>query len=361
MTAAPRIELSDSERSQLEQWTRTATAPLRLVVRARIILLAAQGLDNLRIAHQLGIGRVQVGRWRSRFAIDRLKGIERDLPRSGRGKTIDEAEIVRLTTQTTPDNATHWSTRKMAARAGVSEKTVRRVWHKHGLKPHRIETFKVSRDAKFVEKLEDIVGLYLSPPEHALVFSCDEKSQIQALDRTQPGLPLKKGRAGTMTHDYKRNGTTTLFAALNTLDGTVISCCQPRHRHVEWLEFLKRIERGTPKDKELHLICDNLATHKHAKVQEWLVKHPRIHMHFTPTSASWLNMVERLFRTLTADRLKRGVFRGVKELITAIEDFMSKHNENPKPFIWTATAQDILQKVIRANQNLSSKKNDALH
>ena len=221
--------------------------------------------------------------------------------------------------------------------------------------------FKVSRDPLFVEKLEDIVGLYMSPPEHALVLCCDEKSQVQALDRTQPGLPLKKGRASTMTHDYKRNGTTTLFAALNVLDGQVIAQCQQRHRHTEWLQFLRQIDRETSKDKALHLVCDNYATHKHPTVQEWLAKHPRFHIHFTPTSASWLNMVERFFRSISTDRLERGVFRSVPELITAIDEYIAVHNQNPKPFVWTAKANDILQKVIRANRKLGSKKNEALH
>jgi transposase len=249
----------------------------------------------------------------------------------------------------------------MAAKVGVSDTTVLRVWRQHGLKPHRVRTFKVSRDPKFVEKLEDIVGLYLSPPEHALVLCCDEKSQVQALDRTQPGLPLKKGRAQTMTHDYKRHGTTTLFAALNVLDGQVIGQCQQRHTHVEWLKFLRQIDRKTPKHKTLHLIADNYATHKHPAVRQWLARHRRFHMHFTPTSASWLNMVERFFRDLSMARLRRGVFRCVPELITAIDEYMAHHNEQPKPFIWTAKAKDILQKVIRANAKLSSKQNEALH
>ena len=249
----------------------------------------------------------------------------------------------------------------MAEVVGVSPSTVLRAWRAHGLKPHRIETFQVSRDPQFVEKLEDIVGLYLNPPEHALVLCCDEKSQVQALDRTQPGLPLKQGRAATMTHDYKRHGTTTLFAALNTLDGSVISRCESRHRHVEWLKFLKQIDRETPKHKDLHVICDNYATHKHAKVKDWLEKHPRFHMHFTPTSASWLNMVERFFRDLTTDRLRRGVFHSVPDLIAAIESYVASHNENPKAFIWTAKAKDILEKVIRANKRLSSKQNGAQH
>ena len=249
----------------------------------------------------------------------------------------------------------------MAAVSGVSEASVRRVWKANGLKPHLEKTFKVSRDPNFVEKLEDIVGLYLSPPEHSLVLCCDEKSQVQALDLTQPGLPLKKGRAATMTHDYKRHGTTTLFAALNVLNGQVIGQCQQRHTHEEWLKFLKQINRETPKEKSLHLICDNYATHKHPKVKEWLKKHPRFHVHFTPTSASWLNMVERFFRDLTVQRLRRGVFTSVPELVKSIEEYIEKHNRQPKPYIWTAKANDILEKVVRANRRLSSKQNDALH
>ena len=247
------------------------------------------------------------------------------------------------------------------SKSGVSASTVLRHWRTHGLKPHIVRGFKVSRDPKFVEKLEDIVGLYMSPPEHALVLCCDEKSQVQALDRTQPGLPLKKGRAATMTHDYKRNGTTTLFAALNVLDGQVIGQCQQHHTHVEWLKFLRQIDRQTPKDKTLHLIADNYATHKHPAVQAWLVKHPRFHMHFTPTSASWLNMVERFFRDITTERLRRGVFTSVPELIQAIDGYIAHHNIKPKPFIWTKSARDILQKVIRANSRLSSKQNGTLH
>jgi transposase len=283
------------------------------------------------------------------------------LPRGGRKPKIDPAEIVRLTTQTQPEGATQWSTRTLAAVAGVSDTTIQRIWKARVLKPHRVKRFKVSRDPKFAEKLEDIVGLYMAPPEHALVLCCDEKSQVQALDRTQPGLPLKKGRAGTMTHDYKRNGTTTLFAALNVLDGQVIGQCQQRHTHVEWLKFLKQIDRETPKDKTLHLVADNYATHKHPKVQAWLAKHPRFVMHFTPTSASWLNMIERFFRDITTERLRRGVFSSVPELVAAIEAYIAHHNTNPKPFIWTKSARDILQKVIRANSRLSSKQNGTLH
>jgi transposase len=334
---------------------------VRLSRRARIVLLAAAGKSNREIAAELEIGRVQVGRWRERYVEGGLAAIERDLPRGGRKPRVDAAEIVRRTTQTLPVAATHWSTRTLAKEMGVSDTTVLRAWRAHGLKPHLVRGFKVSRDPEFVEKLEDIVALYMSPPEHALVLCCDEKSQVQALDRTQPGLPLKKGRAATMTHDYKRNGTTTLFAALNVLDGAVIGQCQQRHTHVEWLKFLRKIDRETPKEKMLHLIADNYATHKHPSVQTWLDKHPRFVMHFTPTSASWLNMVERFFRDITTERLRRGVFTSVPELIGAIDDYIAHHNTNPKPFIWTKSARDILQKVIRANSRLSSKQNEALH
>jgi len=361
MRVAPTIVLNEQDRSRLTQIAKSRTTSVRLVRRAQIVLLAAAGKQNDQIARELDVGRVQVGRWRERYAKDGLAGIERDLPRGGRPSEADAAEIVRLTTHTKPEAATHWSTRTMAAKVGVSDTTVLRIWHRHGLKPHLVRGFKVSRDPRFVEKLEDIVGLYLNPPEHALVLCCDEKSQVQALDRTQPGLPLKKGRAATLTHDYKRHGTTTLFAALSTLDGSLISCCQQRHRHEEWLVFLRQINRETPNEKEVHLICDNYATHKHPNVQAWIAKHPRFHVHFTPTSASWLNMVERFFRDLSTQRLQRGVFRSVPDLITAIKEYVAVHNKNPKPFIWTAKAADILQKVIRANRRLSSKQNEALH
>lgn len=361
MRVAPEIVLTDAERAELTKLVRSKLTSVRLVQRARIVLLAAQGLQNKGIAAQLDIGRVQVARWRERYAELRLAGIERDLPRGAPPVKVDVARLVELTTQSKPAVATHWSTRTMAEKLGVSAASVSRHWRAHGLKPHLVRGFKVSRDPRFVEKLDDIVGLYLSPPEHALVLCCDEKSQVQALDRTQPGLPLKKGRAATMTHDYKRNGTTTLFAALNVLDGQVIAQCQPRHRHTEWLKFLRQIDRETPKGKALHLIVDNYATHKHAKVQTWLTKHPRFHLHFTPTSASWLNMVERFFRDITTERLRRGVFTSVPELVAAIDEYIAHHNTHPKPFIWTKSARDILQKVIRANQRLSSKQNATLH
>jgi len=361
MRVAPKIELNEQEREELLRLAHSKVASVRLVQRARIVLLAGDGLQNNEIAKLLDAGRVQVSRWRERYALFGFEGIERDLPRGAPPMKVDVAKLVELTTQSQPKAATHWSTRKMAAELGVSASSVMRHWQANGLKPHIVRGFKVSRDPKFVEKLEDIVGLYMSPPEHALVLCCDEKSQVQALDRTQPGLPLKKGRAATMTHDYKRNGTTTLFAALNVLDGQVIGQCQQQHTHVEWLKFLRQIDRQTPKDKTLHLIADNYATHKHPKVQEWLAQHPRVVMHFTPTSASWLNMVERFFRDITVERLRRGVFHNVPELISAIDEYIAHHNEAPKPFIWTKSARDILQKVIRANSRLSSKQNETLH
>ncbi len=361
MRVAPEIVLTDEERDELKKLVRSKLTSVRLSQRARIVLLAADGMLSKDIAEQLGVGPVQVSRWRERYAVDRLAGIERDLPRGAPPKTVDVARLVALTTQSKPEAATHWSTRTMAAELGVSAASVSRHWRANGLKPHLVRGFKVSRDPSFVEKLEDVVGLYMSPPEHALVLCCDEKSQVQALDRTQPGLPMKKGRAATMTHDYKRNGVTTLFAALNVLDGQVIGQCQPRHTHVEWLKFLRQIDRETPKDKTLHLIADNYATHKHPAVQEWLAKHPRFNMHFTPTSASWLNMVERFFRDISENRLRRGVFTSVPELVAAIDAYIAHHNINPKPFIWTRSARDILQKVIRANSRLTAKQNATLH
>lgn len=356
MRVAAKIVLSPDEIRELEKLARGRRTSVRLAQRSAIVLSAAEGNENKEIASQLGISRKTAGRWRRRYAESGMAGIEKDAPRPGRNPSISSAkvrEIVRKTTRSTPKGGTHWSSRTMAIEVGVSATSVRRVWKRHGLKPHLVRTFKVSNDLKFVEKLKDVVGLYMNPPEHALVLSVDEKSQIQALDRTQPGLPLKKGRCGTMTHDYKRNGTTTLFAALNTLDGTVISTCMPRHRHQEWLKFLKLIDKETPKDRELHLIADNYATHKAPAVKAWLAKHPRFHMHFTPTSASWLNMVERLFRDLTTKRLRRGVFCSVPDLTAAIEEYLEQHNENPSPYIWTKSANDILAKVKRARRTLN--------
>jgi transposase len=355
MRVARAVVLNAEQKEALEHCARSRSRSVRMVERARIVLLAAGGKLDKEIAAALNITAHKAARWRNRFLDLGLAGLEKDAPRSGRTPSIPAATVklvIEKTTQQKPSHATHWSTRSMAAATGLSPATIRRIWHKHGLKPHLIETFKVSSDPRFAEKLEAIVGLYLNPPEHALVLCCDEKSQIQALDRTQPGLPLKRGRAGTMTHDYKRNGTATLFAALNTLNGKVISLCQERHRHQEWIRFLRLLNDATPEDKQLHLIVDNYATHKHPAVQRWLKRHPRFHFHFTPTSASWLNMVERFFRDLTVNRLRRGVFRDVMELVDAIDGYVDQHNEHPKPFIWTASANDILEKVKRARKTL---------
>jgi transposase len=357
MRVARPITLSPEQRQVLEQQSRARSLPLRHVERARIVLRAADGLQDKQIAAELAITPEKVARWRKRFIEGGLASLEKDAPRPGRPRTVSPAkvkEIVKKTTQEKPADATHWSTRTMASAAAVSEATVRRIWHAHGLKPHLVRTFKLSKDPQFAEKLEAIVGLYLNPPEHAIVLCVDEKSQIQALDRTQPGLPLKKGRCGTMTHDYKRNGTATLFAALNTLDGTILSMCDDRHRHREWLRFLRGIDEVHAGGQEIHLIADNYATHKHPKVRRWLARHPRFHMHFTPTSSSWLNMVERFFRDLTEKRIRRGVFHDVEELVAAIEDHIEHHNRDPKPFIWTARAKDILEKVKRARKALDN-------
>ena len=318
MRVARKIELSSGDRAVLKQQARGRSLPARLVERSRIVLRAADGLQDREIAAEFGITPEKVARWRKRFLDGGKEALLKDAPRPGRARAMTDrktAWIVKLTTSSKPAKATHWSTRSMAERADVSEATVRRVWRAHGLKPHLSRTFKVSNDPQFAEKLADVVGLYLNPPEHAIVLSVDEKSQIQALDRTQPGLPMKKGRCGTMTRDDKRNGTATLFAALDTLDGRVISMCDDRHRHQEWLRFLRIIDKLTPKDRQVHLIVDNCATHKHPAVMRWINRRKRFHVHFTPTSCSWLNMVERFFRDLTEKRLRRGVFRNVEELL----------------------------------------------
>ncbi|MGB9120335.1 MAG: IS630 family transposase [Candidatus Angelobacter sp.] len=352
MRVAPAITLDQQQRNQLQAWARGRSLPQRQVERAKIILLAAAGKQDIEIAAALRIDRQKAARCRRRFLRSGMAGLAKDGSRPGRPRRIDAEEIVRITTQQTPAHATHWSTRSLAQVAGVSEATVRRVWRAFGLKPHRVESFKLSHDPQFVEKLEDIVGLYLNPPQHAAVFSADEKSQIQALQRTQPSLPLKPGRSQSLTHDYKRHGTTTLFAALNILDGTVLSQCRSRHTHQDWLAFLRQIDQETHQDKQIHVIADNYAAHKHPTVRRWLQRHPRFHMHYTPTSASWLNMVERLFRDLTQQRLRRGVFHSVAELIDAIEKYLADHNRHPKPFVWTAKACDILEKVTRARRTL---------
>ena len=356
---AQTIVLSPEEQTTLETWAHGRSLPARLVQRAQIIRMAAGGALNQDIACELRISRPTVQLWRQRFLALRVPGLEKDAPRPGRIPKISSRKIktvIEATLHTTPPNATHWSTRTMASAQNLSEATIRRIWKQHNLKPHLVHTFKLSRDQHFVEKLCDIVGLYLNPPDRSLVLCLDEKSQIQALDRTQPGLPLKKGRCGTMTHDYVRHGTTTLFAALSMLDGKVIGDCMPRHRHQEFIRFLKKIDAETPPGLDLHLIVDNYGTHKHPRVKSWLKRHPRFHLHFTPTSSSWLNLVERWFREITDKRLRRGSFASVPILIAAIKDYLTNHNQNPRVFIWSAPVDKILTKIAKCKEAL-----DALH
>ena len=355
--AAP-IVLERKTRRKLERYARGRSTAARVVMRSRIVLSAADGLKNNRIAVQMGIAPRTVALWRGRFLERGIEGLLKDATRPGRTPSISASTVSRViekTTRSRPVNATHWSRSVMAREMGISDSTVGRIWRANGLKPHRIDSFKVSNDPEFASKLEAIVGLYLHPPEHALVLSVDEKSRIQALDRTQPGLPLKKGRGATMTHDYKRNGTTTLFAALNTSNGEVFGLCQEKHRHQEWLKFLRMIDQTIAADKDIYLICDNYATHKHPRVKRWLELHKRFHVRFTPTSASWLNMIERFFRDLTANQLRRGVFQDLEQLIMTIGNYIDIHNLHPKPFIWTAKASDILEKVTRAQTNLNKR------
>ena len=355
MKTAPIIILLDDERKTLATWSRGRSTPARLVLRAKIVLAAAEGKTNEMIAVELGTARSTVGRWRTRFAKLRTAGIEKDATRPGRTPAIAAetvTKIIQKTTQEQPPNATHWSTRSMAKAVGVSKATVQRVWAAHGLKPHLTRNFKLSNDPRFVEKLVDVVGLYLNPPERALVISCDEKTSIQALDRAQKGLPIHPGRCGTMTHDYKRNGTTTLFAAIDMAEGKLIGTCMKRHRHQEWIKFLKLIDESTPADLDLHLIMDNYATRKHPKVKSWLKRHKRFHVHFIPMSGSWLNVVERWFREITDKRLRRGTFRNVEQLIQTIMDYIAQHNQSPQTFTWTAKSDAILAKVQRARNVL---------
>jgi len=355
MRVAPRIHLTQEQQKTLIRLVKGRRTEVRVALRAKIVLAAARGLENQEIAEELGITRETVGRWRSRFVERSVEGLLKDLPRGGRKPTKRsrvEGRIIEMTTQKQPTNATHWSTRTLAEELGVSQSMIHRVWKANGLKPHLVKTFKVSNDPHFEEKLRDVVGLYLNPPENALVFSADEKTSIQALDRTQPGLPLNRGRCGTMTHDYKRNGTTTLFAAIELGQGEVIATCMERHRHQEWIKFLRMIDEQTPKELDLHLIVDNYATHKHEKVKRWLKRHPRFHVHFIPTSSSWLNIVEGFFRNLDQKRLKRGVFQNVPGLIEAIMGYIEDHNRDPRPIVWTAAAESILEKVGRARAKL---------
>jgi transposase len=356
-STASRTMVSAEQRELLERWVGAQKTPQSVALRARIVLLAAAGESNSAIARRLSVSRPTVIMWRERFEKGGAQALTETRPGRGRKPTISAAKIkaiVAATTQTRPPGETHWSCRTMAKAQGVSAATVQRIWDAHGLQPHRTRAFKLSNDPLFSEKLTDVVGLYLNPPEKALVLCVDEKSQIQALDRTQPSLPMKRGRAGTMTCDYKRHGTTTLFAALSTLDGSVVGQCLPRHRHQEFLKFLRTLDREFPAGIDLHLILDNYQTHKHANVNAWLEKHPRFCLHFTPTSSSWLNLVERWFRELTEKALRRGIFHSVPDLVAAIEEYLGAHNSDPRPFVWTASADAILEKVGRCKAVLET-------
>ena len=352
------VALRRGDRSRLEQLTRSRTTAHRVVERAHIVLASASGEAGSGICARFGVSRPTVTCWLDRYEAAGVAGLVTDRPRSGRPKEItveDEDAIVDRTLNTKPPkDATQWSTRLMASVTGHHHATIARIWRAHGLKPHRVSTFKLSTDPEFLAKLRDVVGLYLDPPERAVVLAFDEKSQIQALDRTQPGLPMKKGRAGTMTHDYKRHGTTTLFAALDVATGTLLQDCMSHHRHQEFLKFLRQMDRSVAPDLTLHVILDNYATHKHPAVQRWLVRHPRVHFHFTPTSASWLNLVERFFSELTTRRLRRLAVTSVDQLIDAITQYIDQRNEHPTPFVWTATVQQIMKKVNKAKKTLAT-------
>jgi transposase len=351
------VHLDTTDRKRVQAIINDRNSPQKHVWRAKIVLATGDGLGTAAIMSQAGVSKTAVWRWQERFMAEGVAGLLRDKTRPARiAKLADEVaeRVVALTLGEPPGETTQWTGRAMADVARVSLTSVQRIWKAHGLAPHRMRTFKLSNDPKFAAKVRDIVGLYVDPPAHALVLSLDEKSQIQALDRTQPGLPMKKGRAGTMTHDYKRHGVTTLFAAFNVLDGKVIGRCMQRHRHQEFIRFLNAVEREVAPDKAIHVILDNYATHKHAKVVEWLGRHPRWTFHFTPTSASWLNAVEGFFAILSKRRLKRGVFRGVVDLQAAINRFLADHNLEPKPFIWKADPEKIIAAAARGHQTLES-------
>jgi transposase len=351
----PALNISPSQEQQIQRWLSAHGTPQQVAVRGRIVLAAAEDQPESAIAEQLGIYRKTVRLWRTRFAEQGLEGLWQVAPGRGRKPSYGPDKIkaiVDATLQTKPAGMTHWSCRQMAKSQGVSRSTISNLWRSHNLKPHRVKHFKLSRDPRFLEKLTDVVGLYLNPPQQAMVICVDEKSQIQALDRTQPGLPLKKGRCGTMTHDYKRNGTTTLFAALEVLEGRVIGQCFERHRHQEFLKFLRRLDQEFPGETSLHLVMDNYGTHKHPQVKVWLKRHPRFIPHFVPTSSSWLNLVERWFAELTTKRIRRGSFYSVGDLEKAIAEFLAVWNEHPKPFVWTATVESIKEKLSRCRQTL---------
>jgi transposase len=351
------VAVSAADRGRLEAIVADRNSPQKYVWRSQIVLLTSQGVGTVEIMRQTGKSKPAIWRWQERFMAEGVDGLMRDKTRPSRIPPLGPevaARVVELTRTDPPGEVTHWTAVAMAAQAGISVSSVQRIWRGHGLQPHRVRQFKLSNDPEFVSKLRDIVGLYVDPPAHAIVLSFDEKSQIQALDRTQPGLPMKKGRAGTMTHDYKRNGTTTLFAALNVLEGKVIGRCMQRHRHQEFIRFLNAIEAEIPAGKMIHVILDNYAAHKHPKVLAWLDRHPRFVFHYTPTSASWLNAVEGFFAKLTKRRLKRGVFRSLVDLQAAINRFLAETNENPKPFIWRANPDKIIAAVKRGHQVLDS-------
>jgi len=347
--------LSDSDKQQLQGWVSAFGTPQQVVLRCRIALAAASGQADNAIATMLAANRHTVRLWRKRVAQDGLKSLWQIAPGRGRkpGYSPEKIQAILDTTlQCKPKGRTQWSCRSLAQRLGVSKSTVNNIWRSHNLKPHRVKTFKLSRDLHFLEKLTDVVGLYLNPPEQAIVLCVDEKSQIQALDRTQPGLPMKKGRCGTLTHDYKRNGTTTLFAALELAQGKVVGQCDQRHRHQEFLKFLRRLDQEFPAPVPLHLVMDNYGTHKKQEVRTWLKKHPRFVLHFVPTSSSWLNLVERWFGELSRQCIRRGSFFSVEDLQKAIQEFLDAWNENPKPFVWTATVESIMEKLSRCRQTL---------
>jgi len=348
-----KVALSKQNRQILTQWVKAHNTPQQIVMRSQIVLMSADQVPDTQIATKLSVNRHTCRLWRERFMQRGPKGLWEIS--HGRGRKPDTARarnILEATLKTKPKGSTHWTTRTMAKAQGVGKDTVNRIWQMNNIKPHLQKTFKVSRDPKFLEKLTDVVGVYLNPPDNAIVLCIDEKSQIQALDRTQPGLPMKKGCCGTMTHDYVRNGTTCLFAALNVLEGKVTGQCYARHRHQEFLKFLRMLDREFPKNKDLHLIMDNYGTHKKDKVQEWLSKHPRFKQHFIPTSSSWLNLVERWFRELTDKGVRKGVFKSVSDLQTAIDEFIESWNENPRPFVWTASVESIMKKIEKCRRTL---------
>lgn len=349
------LKLTDAERQQLQAWTRRRKTAQALALRSRIVLACAKGLDNLAVADELDVTPQTVSKWRGRFVRERLDGLT-DAPRPGAPRTVQDADVEAVITRTLeskPKDATHWSTRAMAKQAGLSQSTVSRIWRAFGLQPHRQETFKLSTDPLFVEKTRDIVGLYLDPPVKAMVLCVDEKSQIQALDRTQPVLPLAPGVPERQTHDYMRHGTTTLFAALDIATGKVIGRLHRRHRSQEFLKFLKAIDQQVPEDLDVHLVMDNYGTHKTQAVKNWFVRHPRFHVHFTPTSASWLNQVERWFATLTQKQIRRGTHRSTQQLEQAIRDYLATNNADPKPFVWSKTADEIFASIQRFCMRIS--------